>query len=52
MMQAELNSLHGLERAANVIEEALQKHAADRLGPVAGHDLRANGFAKLSLTPR
>jgi hypothetical protein len=41
MMQAELNSLHGLDRAADVIEEALQKHAAVRLGPVAGHDRQA-----------
>jgi zeaxanthin glucosyltransferase len=52
MMQAELNSLNGLERAADVIEEALQKHAAVRLGQVAGHDPQANGFAKTSLTPR
>jgi MGT family glycosyltransferase len=52
MMQAELNSLHGLERAADVIEEALQEHAAVRPGPVAGQDRQAKGFAHISLTPR
>ena len=52
MMQAKLNSLHGLERAADVIEEALQKHAAVPPSAVAGHDRQADGYAKISLTPR
>jgi hypothetical protein len=52
MLQTELNSLHGLERAADVIEEALQEHSAVRLGQVADRDRQADGFAKISLTPR
>jgi MGT family glycosyltransferase len=51
-MQTKLHSLHGLHRAADVIEEALQKHAAARLAPVADHDSQADGFAGISLIPR
>jgi zeaxanthin glucosyltransferase len=51
-MQAELHSLRGSERAAEVIEEALQRHAAARLGPVAHHDRQADCIAKISFTPR
>jgi zeaxanthin glucosyltransferase len=48
-IQAELRSLHGLDRAANLIEEALERHAAGRtngLTPeIAG---RAHVFAENS----
>jgi len=51
-MQAELHSLHGLERAADVIEESLDEYAAARLGLFADHNLQVDGFAKASLTSR
>jgi MGT family glycosyltransferase len=51
-MQTKLHSLHGLHQAADVIEEALHKHAAGRLSSVADHDPQADGFARISLIPR
>jgi MGT family glycosyltransferase len=51
-MQTKLHSLHGLQRAADVIEEALQHHAAARLGPVADHHREADDRATISLTAR
>jgi MGT family glycosyltransferase len=51
-MQAELHSLHGLQRAADVIEESLEEHAAARLASVADPDHQAGNFANVSLTPR
>jgi MGT family glycosyltransferase len=47
-MQAELHSLHGLERAANVIEEALEEHVASRLGEIANQHRQAGDFANVS----
>jgi MGT family glycosyltransferase len=47
-MQAELHSLHGLERAANVIEEALEEHVASRLGEIANQHRQADDFANVS----
>jgi len=51
-MQTELHSLHGLQRAADVIEEALRKHAAARPGSLTQHDRQSNKFPNVSLTPR
>jgi MGT family glycosyltransferase len=51
-MQAELHSLHGLERAAAVIEESLDKYAVSRPGPFADHDRQVDDFAKVSSTSR
>ncbi len=52
-MQAELHSLHGLQRAAEVIEESLEEHAATlRHGSLADHDRETDNFANISFTPR
>jgi MGT family glycosyltransferase len=51
-MQARIHSLHGLQRAADVIEETLEKHFATRPCPVARNDRQAGGFANVSFTPR
>jgi MGT family glycosyltransferase len=52
-MQAELHSLNGLQRAADVIEETIEKLTAyPRHGSAADHDRRAGSFANVSLTPR
>jgi MGT family glycosyltransferase len=51
-MQAELQSLHGLRRAADVIEEALEEHAANpRHGTMAKHDHAVDDSANISSTP-
>jgi zeaxanthin glucosyltransferase len=54
-MQAKLHSLHGLERAADVIEEALEGHATAlqplQHGSLGHHDREADDFAKISFTP-
>jgi MGT family glycosyltransferase len=51
-MQAELRSLHGLQRAADVIEDALDTHAAAaRLCPT-GHRHRTDDLPAASLTLR
>jgi zeaxanthin glucosyltransferase len=48
-IQAELLSLHGLHRAANLIEEALERHSAGRPNGLAPEpDRRANVFAAKS----
>lgn len=49
-MQTTLRSLHGLNRAADLIEEALQRHAVAHLDPVAEGDRQTEGFARISLT--
>jgi zeaxanthin glucosyltransferase len=51
-MQAELHSLNGSQRAADVIEETLEEHVGARLGSVAPHDREPDNFANVSLTPR
>jgi MGT family glycosyltransferase len=51
-VQAELHSLHGLERAADVIEDSLEEHVAARLGEIASHHRKADDFADVSFTPR
>jgi MGT family glycosyltransferase len=51
-MQAKLHSLNGLQRAADVIEGALQEHAVARRGPIADPHHQADFFAGISLTPR
>jgi UDP:flavonoid glycosyltransferase YjiC (YdhE family) len=51
-MQAKLRSLNGVQRAADVIEEALQEHAATCQGPLAAPGRQADRFAGVSLTPR
>ena len=52
-MQAKLHSLHGLQRAVDVIEDALEKHAAtQRHCPVAVKDHETDGFANALFTPR
>jgi MGT family glycosyltransferase len=51
-MQAELHSIRGLQRAADIIEETLEEHVAARLGSVAQYDLEPDNFANASLTPR
>jgi len=52
-MQAELHSLHGLQRAVDVIEETIEKLTANpRHGSAADHDRHADGFASVSITPR
>lgn len=52
-MQTKLRSLHGLKRAADVIEEALEEYAATRRpGSPAGIDHAADGFANALMTPR
>ncbi len=51
-MQAKLHSLHGLQRAADVIEEALEQHFAARPGPVADLDREPGDFANISLPVR
>jgi hypothetical protein len=48
-IQAELRSLHGLDRAANLIEEALERHFAGRPnGLTPETDGRAHVFAAKS----
>jgi MGT family glycosyltransferase len=51
-MQAQLRSLNGLQRAADVIEETLAKHLVTRPGTVAGQDRQAADLANVSFTPR
>jgi zeaxanthin glucosyltransferase len=52
-MQAQLHSLHGLKRAADVIETALDKYAnVPPHGLAAGHGRQADGAAMESLTVR
>jgi zeaxanthin glucosyltransferase len=51
-MQAELHSLNGSQRAADIIEETLEEHVAAHLGSVAHHDRETDNFANVSLTPR
>jgi len=52
-MQTELHSLHGLNRAADVIEESLQENGAhSRYGSAANYASEAEGFANVSLTSR
>jgi MGT family glycosyltransferase len=52
-MQAELHSLHGLQRAADVIEEAIEKHSAGpRRGLLAGHDHERDNSVTASFAPR
>jgi MGT family glycosyltransferase len=48
-IQAEMRSLHGLDRAANLIEEALERHSAGRTNGMAPEtDGRAHLFAAKS----
>jgi zeaxanthin glucosyltransferase len=52
-MQAKLHSLHGLQRAADVIEETLQEYSVTpRYGSSAGNDHRMDRFTNALLTPR
>ena len=52
-MQAGLQSLHGLRRAAHVIEEALEAHvAAARPGPATGHHHKTDSLPAASLSLR
>jgi MGT family glycosyltransferase len=52
-MQAELQSLRGLERASNVIEETMEEYVANqRQGSAADHDGNANGFTSVSFISR
>jgi MGT family glycosyltransferase len=51
-MQAELHSLHGLERAADVIGEALAKDFSVRLDSVANQKREAGDLISISVTPR
>jgi MGT family glycosyltransferase len=52
-MQTMLQSLHGLQRAADVIEEELEEHAAALLHrSVADHDRETDGFTNISFTSR
>jgi len=52
-MQAQLHSLRGLQRAADVIEEALAEHAATlQRASIADHNRETDGFANVSLTTR
>jgi len=51
--QTKLHSLHGLQRAADVIEETLEEQAAAQLnGSFADHDRKKNGFHNISFTSR
>jgi hypothetical protein len=48
-MQVKLQSLHGLERAAGIIEEALEAHAASpRRGRMVDHDSGPEHLAAVS----
>jgi zeaxanthin glucosyltransferase len=52
-MQAKLRSLHGLQRAVDVIEEALEEHiAARQRNSMPDHRRQADGIANISLPPR
>jgi zeaxanthin glucosyltransferase len=52
-MQAKLQSLHGLERAADVIEQAMEKYAARPLcGQVADHDRESERLVAVSIAHR
>jgi hypothetical protein len=46
-MQTELHSVHGLERATDVIEEAIEEFTANLPhGSAANHDHKAEGFCE------
>jgi len=52
-MQAKLHSLHGLQRAVDVIEQSLEEHAATlRYGFLPGQDRKTDNFGNISFTPR
>lgn len=52
-MQAKLHSLRGLQRAADVIEEALEEYVAiPRHDSLVGNDRQTDHFANVLLTPR
>lgn len=52
-MQAELHSTRGLERATDVIEEAIEEIAANpRQGSAAENDPKADGHQSILFTPR
>jgi MGT family glycosyltransferase len=51
-MQAELHSLHGLQRAADIIEKELEANAAAHPTSMAHHDREPDNFANVSLNLR
>jgi MGT family glycosyltransferase len=52
-MQAELHSLHGSQRAVDVIEETIEEFRANqRNGSAVDHHRNADGFASASFSPR
>jgi MGT family glycosyltransferase len=52
-MQAELRSLHGSQRAVDVIEETIEEFKANqRNGSAVDHNRNADGFASASFSPQ